>query len=76
MSTYAYSQRAALPHMRSSGDLLFHGQKDDDFARNTREIFQIYREKEVILSAKKLVIGVTKVPFVGHEVDSPGLNMS
>ena len=30
----------------------------------------------VILSAKKLVIGMAKVPFVGHEVDSLQLNMS
>jgi len=30
----------------------------------------------VILSAKKLVIVMTKVPFVGHEVDSLKLNMS
>ena len=57
-------------------DLLFHGQNDEDFARNTREIFEICRNKGVILSAKKLVIGMTKVPFVGHEVDSLGLDMS
>ena len=57
-------------------DLLFHGQNDEDFVRNTREIFEICRNKGVILSAKKLVIGMTKVPFVGNEVDSLGLNMS
>ena len=57
-------------------NLLFHGQNDEDFILNTREIFQICRNKGVILSAKKLLIGMTKVPFVGHEVDSLGLNMS
>ena len=57
-------------------DLLCHGQNDDDFVRNACEIFQICREKGVILSVKKLVIGMAKVPFVGHEVDSLGLNMS
>ena len=57
-------------------DLLFHGQNDEDFIINTRQIFQICREKGVILSAKKLVIGMSSVPFVGHEVDSVGLNMT
>ena len=57
-------------------DLLFHGQNDEDFLRNTREIFEICRNKGVILSAKTLVIGITKVPFAGYEVDSLGLNMS
>ena len=33
-------------------DLLFHGQNDEDFFLNTREIFEIYRKKGVILSAK------------------------
>lgn len=30
----------------------------------------------MILSAKKLVIGMEKVTFVGHDMDSPGLNMT
>ena len=30
----------------------------------------------MILSTKKVVIGTTKLPFVGHEVDSLGLHMS
>ena len=37
-------------------DLLFHGQDDEDFLRNARDIFQICRMKGVILSTKKLVI--------------------
>ena len=57
-------------------DLLFHGQDDEDFLRNARDIFQICREKGVILSAKKLVIGMERVTFVGHDVDSQGLNMT
>ena len=44
--------------------------------RNARDIFQTCREKGVILSAKKLVIGMERVSFVGHEVDSQGLNMT
>ena len=57
-------------------DLLFHGQDDEDFVINTRQLFQICRDKGVLLSAKKLVIGVSSVQFVGYEVDSAGLNMT
>ena len=57
-------------------DLLFHGQNEEDFVQNAREIFQICREKGVILSAKKLVISMERVTFVGHDVDSEGLNMT
>jgi len=39
-----------------------------------REIFKICRAQGVILSAKKLVIGIKKVIFVGHDVGSLGLN--
>jgi len=55
-------------------DLLFFGQDDEDFVINTRQLFQICRENGVIFSAKKLVIGVSSVQFVGHELDSAGLN--
>ena len=37
---------------------------------------RICREKGVSLSAKKMVIGMRSVPFVGHEVDSVVLNMT
>jgi len=57
-------------------DLLFHCQDDKDFVQNAREIFQTCREKGVILSAKKSVIGMERVTFVGHDVDSEGLNMT
>ena len=57
-------------------DDLLHGQDDEDFLRNARDIFQICREKDVILSAKKLEIGMERVTFVGHDVDSQGLNMT
>ena len=45
-------------------DLLFRRQNDDDFVRNACKILRIRQEKGMILSAKKLVIGMTKVPFV------------
>jgi len=62
-------------------DLLFHGQNDEDFGKNTRESFQICRAttqrrtKAWFSVLKSTVIG-TKVPFVGNDVDSLGLNMS
>ena len=42
-------------------DLLLHGQDDDDFVANTRTMFGLCREKGVILSAKKLKLGLEKV---------------
>ena len=41
-------------------DLLFHRQDDEDFLKNSRDILQICREKGVMLSAKKLVIGTER----------------
>ena len=38
-------------------DMLLRGQDDEDFVINTRQLFQICREKGIILSVKKLVIG-------------------
>ena len=57
-------------------NFLLYRQNDEDSVLNTREIFEICSNEAVILSAKKLVIGMTKVPFVWHEVDLLGLNMS
>ena len=34
-------------------DLLFLGQNDENFVLNTRKIFEIYRNKEVILTRKE-----------------------
>ena len=56
-------------------DLLFHGKDEDDFFTKSKEIFHICREKGVILSAKKLVIGMEKVTFASHDIDFKGLNM-
>ena len=43
-------------------DLLFH---DENFVISTRLIFQIFSGKGVILSAKKLVIDMGSVQFLG-----------
>jgi len=75
----AHTQRASLQKSAKSISTIGSStdkKNDEDFVLNTREIFEICRNKGVILSAKKLVIGMSKVPFVGHEVDSLGLNMS
>ena len=37
-------------------DLLFHGQDGENFVINTRQFFQICREKSVNLSAKTFVV--------------------
>jgi hypothetical protein len=57
-------------------DMLVFGEMDDAFIRNVTTVFQRCREKNVTLNAKKLVIGVDTVPFVGHEISATGINMS
>ena len=57
-------------------DMLILGSGDDNFISNVRTVFQRCREKNVTLNAKKLTIGKDKVQFVGHEIDSCGINMS
>ena len=57
-------------------DRLFHGKNEDDFVTNRKDIFQMCMENGVILSAKQLVNGMVKVTFVGHNIDSKGLNMT
>ena len=56
-------------------DFLFHGQNDEDFILNTSEIFEICRNKGVILSAKELVIGIPRCPSLGMRL-TLGLNLS
>jgi len=62
--------------MRSIHRRFVIGQDDEDYFINTLQLFQICREKGVILSAKKLTIGMSSAHFVGHEVDSAGFNMT
>ena len=57
-------------------DMLVFGETDDAFLRNVKTVFQRCREKNVTLIAKKLVIGVDTVPFVGHEISATAINMS
>ena len=40
---------------------------DDNFITNVRYM---------VVQVKELMIGKDKVPFVGHEIDSSGINMS
>ena len=57
-------------------DLLVYGHDDADFVANVRTIFQKCRDKTVTLSGKKLYLVFDTVPFVGHELDATGINMS
>ena len=56
--------------------MLVFGETDDAFIRNVQTVFQRYREKNVTLKAKKIVVWFDTVPFVGHEISATGINMS
>jgi hypothetical protein len=57
-------------------DMLVFGETDDAFIRNVTTVFHRCREKNVTLNAKKIVIGLYTVPFVGHEIRATGIKMS
>ena len=57
-------------------DMLIFGSNDETFLDNTRTVFQRCRERNVTLNAKKLIIGFDTIPFVGHDIDARGINMS
>ena len=60
----------------SIDELLIYGSDDDRFVQNVCTIFQKCREKIVTFSAKNLYLGIDTVPFVGHALDSTGINMT
>ena len=57
-------------------DFLIYGDDDDTFVQTVRTIFQKCCEKHVTLSGKKLYLGFDSVQFVGHELESTGINMT
>ena len=57
-------------------DMLIFGTNEDNFLTNTRTVCQRCRERNVTLNAKKLIIGFDTIPFVGHDIDAKGINMS
>ena len=63
---------------RSYRRLLIMGSDDElnNFITNVGTVFQRCREKNVTLNSKTLMIGKDKVPFVRHEINSSGINMS
>ena len=76
MSYYVFRERLYQICEVYIDDLLIYGNDDDSFVQNVRTIFQKCREKNVTLSAKKLYLSFDTVQFVGHELDSTGINMT
>jgi hypothetical protein len=57
-------------------DILTLGTTPENFLIGTRRLFQRARDKRVALRPDKVTLGVSKVEFVGHDIDSDGINMS
>jgi hypothetical protein len=57
-------------------DLLIYGRTEEEFLRNVETIFNRLREFNVTLNPKKVHLGLSKIQFVGHEIDAEGINMS
>ena len=63
---------------RSIYDMLIFGTNEDNFWANTHKVFQCCHERNVTLNAKNLnaKIEFDTIPFVGHDIDAKGINMS
>jgi len=57
-------------------DLLIYGRNEEEFLRNVETVFERLREYNVTLNPKKVHLGLQTISFVGHEIDSEGINMS
>ena len=57
-------------------DLLIYGRTEEEFLRNVETVFERLREYNVTLNPKKVHLGLQTISFVGHEIDSEGINMS
>jgi hypothetical protein len=57
-------------------DLLIMGDNEDDFVYNVTRVLQWLRDHKMTLNPTKLKLGCTEVEFVGHVIDSDGINMS
>ena len=57
-------------------DLLIYGRTEEEFLRNIETVSERLREYNVTLNPKKIHLGLTTISFVGHEIDSKGINMS
>ena len=55
---------------------MIYERNEEEFLRNVETVFERLREYDVILNPKKFHLGLTTNSFVGHEIDSLGINMS
>ena len=73
MSFYVFHEPQYQIYEVYIDDLLVYGHDDDDFVTSVRTIFQKCRDKIFTLN---IYLGLDTVPFVGHDLDATGINMS
>ena len=76
MSYYVFREPLYQIYEVYIDNLLIYDDDDDTFGQNVHTIFQNCHEMNVTLSAKKLYLGFDTIQFVGHELDSTGINMT
>ena len=57
-------------------DVLISGETEDSFLVNVRAVFQRFRQYKVVIHPKKAKLGLPKLEYVGHLIDSQGLHFS
>ena len=56
--------------------MIVHGNTEDEFIGNLRKVFLRFRKHNVKLQPSKMNIGLTKIQYVGHTIDSSGLHFT
>jgi transposase InsO family protein len=57
-------------------DVFIWGRDEDEFLANLRSLFERLREKKISVHPDKCELGVKKIEFLGHVLDSQGISMS
>jgi hypothetical protein len=57
-------------------DVIIHGQTEDEFIHNLRQVFERFRKYNVKLQPTKMHLGLTKIEYVGHTIDKDGLHFT
>ena len=57
-------------------DCIVHASNEDQFLTRLKEVFQRFRERGLLLKAKKCIFGLLQIEYVGRVISKEGLSMS
>ena len=57
-------------------DCIVYASNEDQFLTRLKEVFQRFRERGLLLKAKKCKFGLPQIEYVGRVISKEGLSMS